>query len=355
MKKHGWWMATLATLVLMTLLSAGQGGPTDASSLSRGSSGWSAARWYIKGMGSPIRTLDAPIAESLGDTDVLVVTGSGSEPSGFSTGDVETVQRFVRKGGRLIFGYGSGVRASALGKRLGFGFKASANRPRSLNPIVWVEEASKTYHLPLGGNGPAVAMGAVSEYPAEAPGDLVLVRNPQNESLALLRPFGKGEIALLPVETLSNGRLNQPGNSALLEGIRVRFGQTSEWTFDEYHHGVASAASPSGVRSRRGLDLFAFQILLAYGLFVAAIGRRFGSGWPEPVASSGATGSFLMTVAGIHDRLGHHQDAALTLETRAREVLGVEISPPGARAPDGVRTLMEVSRRIHEKQKERRV
>jgi hypothetical protein len=300
-------------------------------------------------MGSGVRTLDAPIAANLGETDVLVVTGSLSFD--FSTAEMDEVERFVRKGGRLVLGYGPRLRSSVLRKRLGLGFADSSTRPRSLNPWAWVREASKTDRVPLGGSGPLVAVGAVREYPVAGPGDEVLVRNARGETLVLLRPFGDGEILLLPDETFSNGRLKEPGNSALLEGVRVRFGDEGRWTFDEYHHGVAGAASPAGLQSRRGLDLFIFQILLAYGLFVAALGRRFGPEWPEPVPASGATGAFLTTIAGIHDRLGHHHDAAKALQGRAHEVLGLEIGPLEAPATDGARALMEVARSIHAKHK----
>ena len=352
MKRHAWWIGTLMALALITLLSVGRQGPTDASSLSRTSSGWSAARWYIEEMGSEVRTLDAPIAGNLRETDVLVLTGSTS--SDLSTAEAGEVERFVQKGGRLVLGYGLRPRSSVLRKRLGLSFKDSATRPRSLNPLAWMGEASKTDRIALGGSGPLVAVGVVREHPSAEPGDEILVRNAHGESLVLLRPVGDGEILLLPDETLSNGRLKEPGNSALLEGVRVRFGEDGRWAFDEYHHGVASAASPSGVQSRRGLDLFIFQILLVYGLFVAALGRRFGPEWPEPVPASGATGAFLTTIAGIHDRLGHHHDAARALQSRAHEVLGVEVAPPPAGTADGARALMEVARRIHAKQKEGR-
>ena len=110
-----------------------------------------------------------------------------------------------------------------------------------------------------------------------------------------------------------------------------------------------------GVRTlARYLVLSGIVVGLAYGLFVAALGRRFGPEWPEPAPASGATGAFLQTIAGIHDRLGHHRDAAQALRDRAHEVLGVAITPLEAPAADGAGALMEVARRIHAKQKEGR-
>jgi hypothetical protein len=353
LKKHAWWIGTLTALAFMTLLTVGPKGPADASSLSRGSAGWSAARWYLEERGSSIRTLATTIAEGIGESDVLVVTGPAA--GGFAPPDADAVERFVRGGGRLVLGYSSRTRPSLLRDRLALAFKPSILRPRSLNPMIWKEEASRTDHLPLLGSGPRVALGPVKEYPLTQEGDEILVANARAEPLAILRPFGKGEILLLPDELFSNGRLKGPGNNALLEGIRRRFGEGAAWAFDEYHHGVASAGSPAGLRSRRGLDLFLFQILLAYGLFVAALGRRFGPEWPEPVPASGATGAFLMTTAGIHDRLGHHRDAAVVLRDRAREVLGVDVSLAEGPEFPGARGLIEVARRIHEKQKEGRL
>jgi hypothetical protein len=291
-------------------------------------------------MGSPVRTLDEPIAQGLGDAAVLVVAGSAS--SEFSKADVEALQTFLRGGGRLVFGYGRDARTRTLRQRLGFSFRTAA-RSRSLNPLVWKEEAERTLRLPLALDGPAVALSQVLEYPAPEEADDVLVRNTRNEPLVTLRSVGRGEVLLLPEEVFSNGRLKEPGNAALLEGIRLRFGDEAEWAFDEYHHGLARASSPKGLQSRRGLDLFVFQILVAYALFVLALGRRFGPEWPEPQAASGATSSFLMTVAAIHDRLGHHAAAAEALRTRAKEVLHLEVEG---------RELLEVARKLHGKQRE---
>ncbi len=341
MSRRGWIAVIALTIGAMTLLTVGQGGPAGASSLSRSSSGWSAARWYLQEMGSPVRTLDEPIEKGLGDAGVLVVAGSAS--SEFSKADVEAVQSFLRGGGRLVFGYGRDARTRALRQRLGFSFRTSSSRSRSFNPLVWKEEAERTLRLPLALDGPAVALSQVLEYPAPEEADDVLVRNAGNEPLVTLRSVGPGEVLLLPEEIFSNGRLKEPGNAALLEGIRLRFGDEAEWAFDEYHHGVARASSPKGLQSRRGLDLFVFQILIAYALFVLALGRRFGPEWPEPQAASGATSSFLMTVAAIHDRLGHHAAAAEALRTRAKEVLHVEVEGRG---------LLEVAREIHRKQRE---
>lgn len=340
MSRRGWVAVVALTIGAMTLLTVGQGGPTGASSLSRSSSGWSAARRYLQEMGSPVRTLDEPIAQGLGDAAVLVVAGSAS--SEFSKADVEALQTFLRGGGRLVFGYGRDARTRTLRQRLGFSFRTAA-RSRSLNPLVWKEEAERTLRLPLALDGPAVALSQVLEYPAPEEADDVLVRNTRNEPLVTLRSVGRGEVLLLPEEVFSNGRLKEPGNAALLEGIRLRFGDEAEWAFDEYHHGLARASSPKGLQSRRGLDLFVFQILVAYALFVLALGRRFGPEWPEPQAASGATSSFLMTVAAIHDRLGHHAAAAEALRTRAKEVLHLEVEG---------RELLEVARKLHGKQRE---
>lgn len=347
------WGATVALVVGgMAILTVGQGGPSGASSLSRSSSGWSAARFYLAEMGSPVRTLDTPIAQGLDEVRVLVVAGSAS--SKFSREDVEAVQRFLRGGGRLVFGYGREASVRALRQKLGFGFRASASYSRSLNPFKWKEEAEETLRLPLALDGPAVAVSNLPEYPAPVDEDGVLVKNARNEPLITLRPMGAGEVLLLPEEVFSNGRLKEPGNAALLEGIRQRFGDGAEWAFDEYHHGVTRASSPEGLQSRRGLDLFILQILIAYALFVLALGRRFGPEWPEPQAASGATSSFLMTVAAIHDRLGHHTAAAQALQTRAREVLHMEVEGPaaGASGLDATRGLLEVARRIHARQRE---
>ena len=350
MKRHGGWIALTVLLGLMTALSVGPSGPTDASSVSKTSSGWNTARRYLEAQGTPTKTLDESPADGLEGSDVLVLSGSAADD--FSPEETESLERFIQAGGRLVLGYSDESRGRSSREALGVVFVPSDSGSRSINPVVWREETARTLRFPVGDSGAALAMFAVRRRPVSEPGDLVLVQNDKREPLVILRPRGKGEVFLLPVEALSNGRLGEAGNAGLLEGLRTRFGDGAVWTFDEYHHGLVRATSPLGQRSRRALDLFVFQILLAYALFVLAMGRRFGAEWPEPTMASGATGSFLVTVAAIHHRLGHHAAAAAALRSRAKEVLGIDVGLPAIDPPNPALGLVAVAREIRKKQGE---
>lgn len=369
MTQRGRWLSGIAFVIvvgLITLASSGKSsGPSDASSFSKGSSGWSAARAYLENQGAYTETLDQPVSEGLplSEGGVLVVAGAASH--GFSEKDLEAVNRFLGSGGRVVFGYGQiSERRASLRGNLDVEFVKSQSLSTSLNPFTWRREAFETRRYPTAEGLPDVALYPVSAHPVSVAGDTVLLRDEEDEALVILRPKGKGELVILPSELLSNGRLTEPGNAALLESLMNHFDAETPWYFDEYHHGIARPSSPVGLKSRRALDLFVIQIIIAYVLFVIAIGRRFGPGWPEPRPASGATSTFLMTVAAVHDRLGHHEAAAVVLRERAAEVLGIEVRPrpqsasarPGQRAGSASSrdALQTVARDINDKQQEGR-
>lgn len=326
MKRRGLWISGATALLaaaLLAFLSGGGGrGPTDASSFSKGSLGWSAARAYLETQGAETETLDEPIGAELPAAGVLVIAGAAAQ--GYSSEELETLDRFLTNGGRVVFGYPSrSVQRAAYQNRLGLEFRRSAVIGPLFNPFVWRSQAFAERRYETDG-AETIRLYAVKEYPESRPEDRVLARNEKREPIVILRTRGRGEILLVPDEVFSNGRLGQSGNAGLLESVRLRFGAETPWMFDEYHHGIVRPTSPLGLKSRRALDLFIFQIVLVYFLFVLATGRRFGPEWAEPQAQSGATSSFLMTIAGMHDRLGHHAAAARVLGQRAKDVLGIE-------------------------------
>ena len=186
--------------------------------------------------------------------------------------------------------------------------------------------------------------------PQRREGDEVLVRTAAGEAVAIIRKKGQGEIALVPAELFANGRLYNRGNSQAFEALRARFDAT-RWTFDEFHNGLTDGPSPEGRRAQRGFYLFLAQAALAYAAFVWAAARSFGPRWPQEAPLSGATSGFLRAVASLHDRLGHHAEAAHFLRTRARDILGVTVAAPdpGLRGDERLRRTAAAIQSEHER------
>jgi hypothetical protein len=132
---------------------------------------------------------------------------------------------------------------------------------------------------------------------------------------------------LLPADALANARLANPGNADLAETLIGWLGK--HWTFDEFHHGLVDPAAAAGVAPPLAYDLFAAHLVVLYLLAVAALARRFGPAWREPAVRAGSAGAFLLGLGRLHDRLGHHSQAAQRLLARAREL------QPDLALPDG--------------------
>lgn len=339
------------TLVVVLGAALGQGDRLAASgsSVARGSGGWLVAREYVGRKGSPTRMRRTPVRA--GSLEGVFVT-AGSLSSRFSSEETSALQAFVDSGGRWLWGYSRAEADLVDGGKLGVRFRPCRDAAISIDPVQYRAEAAGLPHATA--DSRVVTIRPVRLCPTPQSGDVVLFRSPGGEPVGLIRASGRGEIVVVPDETFSNGRLLNEGNAAALEGLRQRFGDSVPWVFDEHHHGLTEGPSVEGGRARRGFALFLIQSLLAYGLFALASARTFGPQWPEEAPLAGATTPFLRAVAAIHDRLGHHGEAADRLRERAREVLGISVVvPPGPRMTDRER-LMATARAMDDEQNRRK-
>jgi hypothetical protein len=315
----------------------------DGSVLSRGSKGWLAARRYLEDRGTRVELINEPIdqAQARGGLLAFVLPWQNA---GWDE-RLYALDRRLRAGGSILVAYsGSGlpVDDERVFRALGLDWVEPRGRP-PLHPLRWRRFAGEEWLLRGVGDGALrIRLAAPERIPRPPEGATILLRTESGTAAAFSYPRARGRVIVVPADALSNGRIGEADNLALLEGLRSLAGT---WSFDEFHHGVASAASPTGVRSRRAFDLYMLQLVFLYALAVLAVVRRFGPAWTEPPVIAGSTASFLVGLATIHQRLGHHAQAAALLLDRAREL------DPGIRLPEKQgatddSSLLDLARRV---------
>jgi hypothetical protein len=326
-----------------------EGGEARGSSLSKGPNGWLAARRYLEARGARVTLLDAPF-EASEERQVLVTAFPWQQ--GAAVEAAEALENHLRRGGDLVLGY-SGLEGNpgetVVMERLGL--PLTVVREVTLNPVRWRAAAREEWRLrpdaaAARGASP-VRVWATRLAPEMPPKAEALFRSPDGKpAIALLRRY-KGRIFLLPSDALSNARLGEPGNSGLLETLRVRLGD--RWTFDEYHHGLIGVRGVETAAFGRALDLILLHLAALYLFALWTLSRRFGPAWSEPPAVTGSAGTFLLGLGALHHRLGHHAQAALRLLERVRELdrdLDLPADLDRRAAVAGPRELVALAREI---------
>jgi hypothetical protein len=312
-------LATVMALAMWMMARAPQGGAGSA--LSRSGGGCLGARAYLEARGTRVDLLDGPLAD-FRKGGVLVVAFPWQR---LDSSDVATaLARHLRRGGAVVFAFSGqgGPRAeameSAVAAGLGLRWHAVTQDP-PLHPLLWREYTGEEWDLmPDASVGPArpLRVRAVRAWPEMPPDGQVLFRDLWGRPMVFTHASRGGRVVALPAEVLSNARL--AGSADLLETLRVRLGDA--WTFDEHHHGLQALAAPSGHAPRRMLDLWLVHVVVLYGLCVWALARRLGPAWSEPPVVTGSAATFLLGLGALHQRLGHHDEAAALLVARAREL-----------------------------------
>jgi hypothetical protein len=321
MRRAGWGFLALAVAVVAALALFGSVEGAGPSTLSRGPDGWLAARHYLEQRGVEVRLLDRRFSpEEV--APVLVTTLPWSRIA--LGADHAALVSWVEGGGTLVVGYtGRARRQDEESLFEAFGLPTDRARPDPpCGPFAWRRWARETWSLapagPLSGAAPLVVR-ARDRLPSAPPRAEALFRRPETGAAAVFAlSRGDGRLLLLPADAFANARLAEAGNADLLETLAGWLG--ASWSFDEYHHGLTSPEAAADLAPPLAFDLFALHLALLYLLAVAALARRFGPAWREPVARSGSAGSFLVGLGRLHDRLGHHPEAAGRLVARALEL-----------------------------------
>jgi len=342
---------TLIMVAAGTLL-LGTQGEADSSTLSRTRGGWLAARRYLEEMGTRAVLVDHDLDEPVGP-GVLVLAFPWQRGS-LDLDDVwEGVEKHLRRGGAVVIAYTDRPEPvqSALMRRLGLGFDERRPRP-PLRPRAWRAYAAEEWMLAA---PPPTAMRevrvtALREVPASPPNATVLLRDGQQRASAFVFPRYRGRVAVVPAEAFANARVANPGNADFLEFLRQDLG--GPWWFDEYHHGLRAAHGPAQTGPQRALLLYVLQVAFVWAMCAFAVVRRFGPAWREEATSGGSAATFLVGLGALHDRLGHHREAARLVVARAQELDPRVRLPGGAEARDG-KELLALARRVGGLQKGR--
>lgn len=324
----------LASVGLMLFFS--RPGEARGSVLSRGPNGWLAARRYLEARGTRVKLLDGPLE---GFTGKGVLVSAFPWQSGFSPDTGEQIEEHLRRGGDLVLAYsGDTGNPGELVTLQVLGLPLEEARKVVLHPLRWRQFAREEWALVPPG-GPGAAPGAdsgpvrvwaprwIPEIPKLPKQIQVILRAPSGLPAAVRIQRYRGRIWLLPADALANARLANPGNADLLETLRQRLGE--DWTFDEYHHGLAGRRPVEAAEIGRTLDLILLHLAVLYVVALLTLSRRFGPAWSEPPVVTGSAGSFLLGLGALHNRLGHHADAALRLLERTRELDRNLVLPAG--------------------------
>jgi hypothetical protein len=368
-------LAALAVLVMAALVAlAGRSGEAQGSSVSRGPSGWLAARKYLEARGAKVTLWREPLDRFSG-SGVLVVAFPWQHGRMIDASD--SIEDHLQRGGDVVLAWSGGsTNAWEMVVLEEMGLTPEEVRKAPLNPLAWRKFVHEEWELepggphprplsrerergeqqrrsslgsplPLAGEGPGVRVWAPRQMPELPQNPEVLYRTPSGKPAVVRLKRHRGSLWLLPADALANARLGEPGNADLLEILLARLGP--QWTFDEYHHGLVSVEAEGDKTFERILDLVLIHLAILYGLAVLTLSRRFGPAWKEPPVVTGSVGSFLIGLGQLHHRLRHHRDAARRLLERTRE-LSPDLTIPDdlARRAEaaGPQDLVEVARTL---------
>jgi hypothetical protein len=154
-------------------------------------------------------------------------------------------------------------------------------------------------------------------------------------------------VVVLPAQALANCRLGHPGNADLLASLRQWLGPS--WVFDEYRHGLSAPRSAADRAPLLAFDLLGIHLAVFYLLAVVALAMRFGPPWKVDSRVPGSTAAFLVGLGRLHDRLGHHTEAARLLVERVGE-FDVRVPLPERVGGEGRSGLLRLARELGRRQ-----
>ena len=337
-------LATLAVLAAAVLVAlAGGSDEAQGSSVSRGPSGWLAARKYLEARGAEVTLWREPLDHFSG-SGALVVTFPWQHGRMMNASDA--IEAHLQRGGDVVLAWSGG---SANGWEMvvleELGLSPDEMRKAPLNPFAWRKFVKEEWEL--AGEGPGVRVWAPRQMPELPKNPEVLYRTPAGRPAVVRLKRHRGSLWLLPADALANARLGEAGNADLLETLLARLGP--QWTFDEYHHGLVAVEAEEDKAFGRIIDLVLIHLVLLYALALVTLSRRFGPPWKEPPVVTSSVGLFLTGLGMLHHRLRHHREAAQRLLERTRE-LSPDLAIPEdlARQAESAdpRGLVEVARAL---------
>jgi hypothetical protein len=345
-----WWLvlttAVVSGVILVAILSSDHVG-AGPSVLSHGPYGWLVAQRYLSSRGAVIELGNRPINQAV-FSEVLVVTFPAQRS--LSDEELSSISSYLRGGGALVYAYSPSDPAPsevAFLRWLELGIRSIGGRPPT-NPLDWWRKASQVWEaLPaaeLDYRDHPLQMLAPRWVPENDDAEVLYYGNDETP-VVMTYELGRGTVTVLPSEALANSRISNHGNADLMETLYQRLGRS--WRFDEYRHGLVSPDFVPDRSPQRAFDLLGLHLVLCYLLAITALARRFGPAWKEDRLTFGSTAAFLIGLGHLHDRLGHHSEAARLLTKRAGELnsrLNIPSDPPAGKI--GRRQLLALAQEI---------
>lgn len=317
------WLAVLAGGAVggvLFLLMIGTGtGEQPGSARSRGAMGlWTAAR-YLEARGTQVVLRDAPL-HTHAPEGTLVLAFPASEI--LTQAEKRALRDHLSNRRAIVFAYsgrGAGGVERQVAEELELSWVPLPGNPH-LWPLSWWRQEREGWQVRvLASGGPsAVTLATPRALPVCERQSAVFLRGPGDEAVGYSYELRGGTVIVLPAELLANCRVAQPGVIAVLEGLRKAL--PGVWELDEWRHGFGRVVAGQTWASNVAFDLFVFQVLLVYALTIWMLARRFGPVWQEAVVRSGSVAGFLVAMGRLHERLGHHTEAARLLAERASEL-----------------------------------
>jgi len=354
-------VATAASTVVLL----GDRGGSRGSTISRGPGGWLAARRYLQARGARVTLISEPLARYVqeqaaepGEPAAPLAPRQRAGPGVLAlvfpwqtlpAGDLEeSIEAHLGRGGDVVLAY-SGEAAGA--ERLLDTWRWNRAGDVPLAPWRWWSFTHREWLLrpasgAAGGGWRPLRVWAPRALPQVSPAATVLFTTPDGKPAVAVYRYHGGRVVVLPADALSNARLGEAGNADLLEALLRNLGP--RWAFDEIHHGLVTAPGAQGPLGHAA-DLLLAHLVLLYLLAVLALARRQGPAWREPATVAGSAAAFLLGMGALHDRLGHHAEAARLLLRRVRELdRGLQLPPDLDRqaASAGPRELVEIATQV---------
>lgn len=317
-------LAAAGVLLLLVFLAASSGAgnrPTTKSTLGRG---FYAAFHYLQRQAAPVISWEQEL-DSLPETPGLLIIASPITTA-FTRNDGYAVKGWLSRGGNLILLHSGGT--PTPGETALFdAFKLHAAQIRHEAPWAfpqWIEwkRAEQTLE-PAGESVHPHPRAKIGTYAIQNPGEArVLYQDAEGTPAVFAFGMARGDIVVINNSSiLSNRLLREGSNLEFLEELLEEFTPAGGAVyFDEWHHGHR-AASAEARRSILGpFEMLALHLAFLYLVAVWTLSRPFG---PRPEAAPGHAGStsrWLLSLASLHRRNSHAEQAGQLLLKSARQL-----------------------------------
>ncbi|MEL7058926.1 MAG: hypothetical protein AAGN46_02750 [Acidobacteriota bacterium] len=330
-------VGVLLAVGAIALLSVFAQRPTGASVFSRQADGLKATMAYLEARGAEVDLRDRPfgVDEDLGVAWWIALPA----PKPLDEDEIVALRARLAAGGTIVVSYDD-ARTSLVRRQIfdavGVGSSLPIRQEAPSGWRAWGDWAEARWSLePVAPfDSPPLRIHAIDRAPPPPPDARRLYRGGDDAGDAATLVFayrrGAGTVWMIPSAAVRNAGVVD--NAALLDLLLETVGR--RWSIDEYRHGLVDLElAAAGSAGRRAWDFFLAHLALAYALAALGLAWRFGPPWREERPSFASTAAFLRGLGSVHDRLGHHGDAAEALVERAR-ALDPRLSRPPAELTD---------------------